>query len=256
MADGNGDPGAGGEDFVFAGEFALGVLEGEQLALAQRRQLTDPVFADAVEWWGLRLGTMAEEAGDMLPQDSTWQAIERRLDGVSGAATTADATPLPIHEQPRVAGWSIALALGGAGLAAAALALYIATPRPAAIQPPVETATPAGDQLIAQLRDETGEVTLAGRIDAETGRLSLNVAGFAPQEGQAPVLWLIPAGVDTPVSLGAIPADGAFARDLDQRERDLIGEGATLAVTIEDDEHAPYAAPTTPAVLAGQLTRV
>ena len=260
MADGAPDLTPEEEGFVTAGEYALGVLEGDELAAARRRQLAEPAFADAVEWWGLRLGAMAEQAGEALPTEQVWQAIERRLDGADDGGDGSVA-PMAEPSAARPAGWSIALAVLGAGLAAAALALFIATPRPQVLQPPVETGAPGTDaldsgQLIAQLSDEAGDIRLAGRIDEGSGRLSLNLAGFAPEEGQAPVLWVIPAGEDAPVALGTIPASGEFARDLDQRERSLIGEGATLAVTIEDDANAPYPAPTTPILVAGALDRV
>ncbi len=43
------------EPFLTAGELALGVLEGSDLAAARRLQLSDVTFAAAVEWWEARL---------------------------------------------------------------------------------------------------------------------------------------------------------------------------------------------------------
>ena len=40
----------GDEPFIRAGEFTLGVLEGEERAGAQRAVLADPDFAAAVRW--------------------------------------------------------------------------------------------------------------------------------------------------------------------------------------------------------------
>jgi anti-sigma-K factor RskA len=121
----------------------------------------------------------------------------------------------------------------------------------------METAAPgAGPQLIAQLQDESGDIRLAGRVREDDGQIVLNLAGFQPGENQSPVLWVIPVGADAPVALGTIPAQGRFERQLSAQERELIASGATLAVTIEDDANAPYAAPTTPILVAGTLDQV
>ncbi|QZH75607.1 MAG: anti-sigma factor [Erythrobacter sp.] len=240
---------------IMAGEYALGVLEGADLAIAQRRYLSDREFAARVEWWRHRLGCMAEAAGEFDPSEQVWPAIERRLfsDREGGGAM----------EDPRVRpstrglpGWSLGLGMAISAAAAAALTFVFVQPAGQPPVAPVETAAPvAGERLVAQLASEDGALTLAGLVDGQTGQLSLNIGGFAPAEGQATELWVVPEG-GAPQSLGLIPASGTFARDLTDAERAALVAGASLAVTYEDAVSAPHAAPTTDILIIGGLTQV
>ena len=239
------------DPFVMAGEFALGVLEGSELAAAQRRQWTDRNFADAVDWWNIRLASMGEATEALLPSAAVWRGIEAEIGRLQ------DDAPQPIALQPasrRPAPWSVATALAGAALAAVALALFLARPSSLPpIAPPIIEAR--GPQLVAQLQDEESGRKLAGLIDAQNTRLSLKIAGLEPEAGKAPELWVIPVG-GKPISLGYIPQRGEFSRGLSSDEAALMREGATLAVTFEEDIGSRHEAPTPPILLAGTLDQV
>lgn len=244
------------DPMILAGEYALRVLEGEDLVDAQRRVLADPEFADAVEWWQSWLAAMAEDAAPITPSPRMWSAIETRLEGRDDAG----GAPVALRQaRPSSApsGWSMALA--GTGVAAMVAAAFIAMPGTTDTPVPTDPATPSAvqpaDQLIAQIASEDGAITLAGRIDPATGRLALSTGGFDPGADLSPELWVIPEG-GAPVSLGLIPADGPYSRDLTAAERSLLVAGATLAVTMEDRRSAPHAAPTSDVVVAGALDRV
>ncbi|NVD44616.1 anti-sigma factor [Qipengyuania atrilutea] len=239
---------------ILAGEYALGVLEGAELREAQRLNLSDPTFAAQVKWWNNRLNLLAEHAEAIEPSPGVWRAVEAKLS--SEVSEIGQVTPLEQPPRRGPAPWSIATALLGGGLAAAALALYLNTPTtPVTTAPPIVEAPEPGPQLVAQIASEDDALRLAGVIDSAAERLSLNVSGFAPGEGQTPVLWVVPEG-GAPTSLGRIPEDGSFARDLTPGESALLAEGAALAVTYEDAAAPSYDAPTTPILLAGPLTEV
>lgn len=241
------------ERFVRAGELSLGVLEGEALAAARREQLADGEFAEAVEWWDLRIGLLAEEVDAAASRAEIWQGIERRL---FDRAEEGGPAVIPASLPRRPAGWSVALAVGGAGLAAAALALFLATPQTGSVITDRGAApAQAGPQLVAQISDDSGALSLASVIDRQGDRLALKVRGFQPGPEESPELWVVPEG-GNPVSLGLIPASGEFERPLTQDERELLVEGALLAVTIERRVGAPHDAPTTPILVAGPLDEV
>ncbi|GGD64280.1 hypothetical protein GRI62_12090 [Erythrobacter arachoides] len=251
---------------MLAGEYALGVLDGDDLIAAQRLVLADRAFAEDVRWWRYRLACMAEAAGEFEPSPGVWSAIERRLDGGregDGREGDRPAEPHPfVHAPARgVPGWGLGLGMAGAAAAAAALTLLFVQPagQPPARPPapsPVETAAPAsGDRLVAQAASEDGAMTLAGFVDPGTGQLALAVGGFAPGAGQAAELWVVPAD-GAPQSLGVIPAQGSFARALTAAERAALVDGASLAVTYENADDAPHAAPTSDVLVVGRLTRV
>ena len=245
-----------GPDIV-AGEYALGVLEGEALTEAQRLYLSDRDFADRVRWWRYRLACMAEAAGAIEPSADVWRAIERRLtDGGQGGGATTIPQPLTRPAARGFSGWNLGLAMAGAAAAAAALTLLFVQPAGGPPVAPVETATPApGERLVAQLASEDGALSLAGIVDAGTGYLQLQAEGFAPGEGQAAELWVVPEG-GAPQSLGLIPTDGNLQRELTAAERTALVEGASLAVTYEDASGAPHPAPTSDILVVGGLTRV
>lgn len=241
------------DPFLTAGELALGVLEGSDLAAARRLQLSDVTFAGAVEWWEARLGAMSEGAQSALPSDAVWQGIVARIDAID-AQRNMPAAALAPDRGRGPAGWSIAAALVGVSAAAAALVLFLSTPATSPVAPP-EIAAVAGDQLVAQLADAEANRSLASRIDPESGQLRLAIAGLEAEPGKTPELWVIPAG-GAPISLGAIPQQGNFARDLSVEESSLLAAGATLAVTFEDDTGERHETPTMPILLAGPLAEV
>lgn len=237
---------------MLAGEYALRVLEGDELAAARRRLLSEPDFAAEVDWWQDRLGTWAEQITPVTPASAVWPAIAARIDAAGGSGGGADV--VPIRRGP--AGWSIALALSGLGAAAAAIALYVSTPEtiPFQVPGPPQIASEEG-RLVAQLASEELGVQLASIVDPSTHILSLNATGLAPGAGKAAELWIIPAG-GAPVSLGLIPADGKLSRELDADEAVLMQAGATMAVTYENAQGAPHEAPTLPIIVAGGLGEV
>ncbi len=237
---------------MLAGEYALRVLEGDELAEARRRLLSDPEFVREVQWWEDRIGTWAEQVTPVEPSDSVWPAIDARLEG------TADTGDNVVSIRRGPAPWSIGVALAGLGAAAAAIALYVATPAtvPVPVPMPTETQVASSEgQLVAQLASEDAAIRLASLIDPEGRRLALTAAGLAPEQGKSPELWVIPEG-GAPVSLGLIPQDGRFERDLTGEEADLLRAGALLAVTYENSTGAPHAAPTLPIIVAGPLDSV
>lgn len=239
------------DPFILAGEYVLGVLEGEELSDAQRAILADSDFLEVVEWWEMKLGVMSEAAGDFVPSPSVLRGVMARIDAEESSGES-NLTPFIPRQISRS---SLAALFGGTALAVAGLVFFIATPRPTTLPDQPTVAVEPGEQLIAQLEDvETGR-KLAGRIDVDNNRLALNILGLEAEVGQTPELWVIPAG-GAPVSLGAIPQTGTFDRQLSAEEAELLVAGSTLAVTFEDDTGERHEAPTMPILLAGTLDQV
>lgn len=237
--------------FIRAGEYALGVLEGDELGDARRLLLADRGFAEAVEWWEYRLGCMSEGAGQYTPSPSVWPGVLARIDAEEA---THDAVPVSF-EPGRQSPWSIGALVAGAGMAVAGLVFFISTPRTVTLPQQQPVAATPGPQLIAQLEDEDSARRLAGAIDVDSNRLALSIAGLDAEAGKTPELWVIPEG-GAPVSLGAIPQSGSFDRELSQEEAELLVAGSTLAVTFEDDTGQRHETPTMPILLAGPLDQV
>ncbi|MEM9331150.1 MAG: anti-sigma factor [Pseudomonadota bacterium] len=67
------------KDSWLAAEFALGVLEREQMADADARADRDPAFRAAVEGWNGQLSPILEDVEDVKPPADVWKQIENRI---------------------------------------------------------------------------------------------------------------------------------------------------------------------------------
>ena len=226
---------------LLAAELALGVLEGDALATAKRRLLTDPDFADQVEDWRDRLAAIGLDAPDAIPSEDLWALIEARIDR-AGEPPVADFVP-----RRQLRRWQIGTVAASA--AAVVFAVLLVIPRPTIVDPPVQiVAQPA---IVAQLRGEGEGPLVAARYDPATAQLRL-VAQDMDEDPRVPELWIIPAD-GIPRSLGVIQPAGDTQLVVAEGHRAMLHDGATLAITMEPRATAPHAAPTGPRVAAGKI---
>ncbi|MCA1197316.1 anti-sigma factor [Sphingomonas sp. R647] len=228
---------------LLAAELALGVLEGDALAAANRRLLTDAAFAEEVEAWRDRLAGMALDVPDETPPDELWSRIERAIDG-TGPAPVVDLVP-----RRQLRRWQFGTAAAGAVAAALAVMLVIPRPDPLTIPPPTQAA--AQPAIVAQLRGEGEGPLVAARYDPSTAQLRL-VAQDMGEDPRVPELWIIPED-GIPRSLGVIQPAGDTQLAVAEGHRSMLHDGATLAITMEPRATAPHPAPTGPRVAAGKI---
>jgi anti-sigma-K factor RskA len=231
-----------------AGEFALGLLDGDARAAATRRVLAEPAFARAVEAWRRHFAQLFAQWPEM-PAPDLFARIERSLQG-SGAATVAT---LPARTPSKL--WPGVAALSS--VAAAALLVVLFT-RPLAVPPPPAPAAPriveTGPTLVASITPTAKGATVTVVYDARAGSLRLTEASLADAKRTAE-LWVIPAG-GTPHSLGLLASHGGTALTLTTENRARIAAGATLAVSLEPLGGSTTGLPTGPVVATGALSRV
>ncbi len=226
---------------LLAAELALGVLEGEALAAAKRRALTDPGFAEAVEAWRVQLAGIGLDTPDVAPPAQLWARIEGALDR-AGTASIADLVP-----RRQLRRWQIGTAAASA--AAAVLAVFLVVPRPGEVAPPPQVGSQPA--IVAQLRGEGEAALVAARYDPATAKLRLVAQDMGPDQ-RVPELWIIPAD-GIPRSLGVIQPAGDTQLVVAEGHRAMLHDGATLAITMEPRATAPHAAPTGPRVAAGKI---
>lgn len=220
------------EDVALAAELALGLLDGEALAAARRRQLSDPAFAAAMARWASDFAPLALSVADVPVSAGLWPRIEARLPGGDQAVVVA------------LRRWR-ATAIAAGAAAAVLLAIVLTRPVP---QPVVLPPRPV---VVAQITGTEG-AAFAARYDADQGMLHVRTEAL-PASRRAPELWVIPAG-GKPVSLGVIAARGSRDVAVAPTTRALLADGATLAVTMEDAATAPHAGPSSAPVAAGKIT--
>lgn len=227
---------------VAAAELALGVLEGDERALALRRVLAEPGFAQAVEQWRGYLGQLFDMWPAVAPPDGVFERVERSIDAPHGVVTSS-----PSRFWPVLAGLS---SIAAAGL----LVFVVARPPTAPLAPPAPTAVPAPRLLVASIAPTGAGTPVAAVYDPARGVLRLTQAA-APAEGRSAELWVI--GADkTPHSLGVLKLAGGTSVVPAATLRAQLRAGATLAVTIEPLGGSPSGLPTGPIVLKGDLSDV
>ena len=229
-----------------AGEFALGLLEGEDRAAALRRVLAEPDFAADVEWWRTQFAALFDLWPEHDAPPHLVARIEASLDAVRRAEATGTVSAMPVRRSP----WPW-LAAASSAIAACLLLFIAVEPRSA---PPVSQPIPAArpsSVLVAMLGDAKSPV--AAVYDPATGALRV-AAGPGVPDARVAQLWVI-GGDGVPHSLGLLAARPTVLAP-QGADRGRIAPGATLAISIEPLGGSPTGLPTGPVVATGVVARV
>lgn len=230
-----------------AAEFALGVLDGEELALARSLLGDDARFRDEVARWSGRLAPLLDEIENAQPPERLWGRISKSIGGQSRPSAE-------IHQLRRKV--SVWRGVSGAAMAiAASLALVLVVQRPQTVAPQAPVQAPAPAPLIAKIGTEDAPMAMVATWDSANRRLLVAAAAATPAgPGQSHELWVIPAD-GTPRSLGLMPDDPTKRLAVGEPVAQQIQEGATLAVSLEPTGGSPTGLPTGPVIASGTLER-
>ena len=218
---------------VAAAELALGLLEGDDRALALRRMLSDPAFARDVERWRVHFGGLFAGVPSVAPPSDLGDRVIARLDN-------------PGRAQP---GYWKPFAIASSLAAASLFGLMLVRPEPA-LPPPVTIAAPA--PMVAAFMVEGIETPLVATYDSASGRLSMPGPMPIPA-GKSAQLWAI-VGTKAPQPLGLFHAAGERV-EAEARSATPMPAGTTFAISFEPLGGSPTGAPTGPVVASGTLVR-
>ena len=248
---------------LLAGEHALGVLEGADLAEAERLMAADPAFARAVEAWRNRLHPLADLAPPAEPPADLWQRIEAAIrEGASretGNATSGDDRPpdaaVPARDNVLPARDNILPARGNVvplrrvrmwqGATGVSLALAASIAAFALLRPP-----PPSPELprVAVLAPMTGAAPGMLAALRPNGAVTIQPNGpIIVPAGRDLELWLLAAGDTQPRSLGVLPAGGTHLTA-------NLATGSRLLVSLEPRGGSPTGQPTGPVLYGGTVT--
>ncbi|RYY29467.1 MAG: hypothetical protein EOP62_01130 [Sphingomonadales bacterium] len=219
---------------MMAAELALGLIEGEERAVALRLQLSDPEFAASVEAWRARLDPLYVGFAE-APAPELWPSIERRLGGAGSLVAMRR--------------WRFAAFASGAVAASLALVLVL---RP--LPDPIEIVRAPDSLVVAQLDGGENGALLAANYDPGHGMLRIRAVTM-PASELAPELWIIPAD-GVPRSLGLVSAEGRSLVEVPEAHRKLIQDGALLAITMEPRDGAPHEKPSAAPIAAGKISTI
>ena len=226
-----------------AAEFALGILEGEELVEARGLAASDSDFARAVEQWHERLAPLFDEMGEETPPDVVWQRVKAGID----SERSGDVVDLK-----RRLGWWKGMTAGASAIAAS-LALVVAFD---ATRPPPVVETPArGQMMVASLMAEDKTMMMSAAWEPSDKSLMVTPGNMPPAAGHSHELWIIPAD-GTPRSLGLVSGDGPHRVAVEEAMAPMFAEAATLAVSVEPEGGSPGPGPTGPVIASGALAKV
>lgn len=213
-----------------AGELALGLLEGDERAVALRRMLAEPDFAREVEAWRMRLAGFY----DIWPEAVPGPDVARRIAAIpDGGRDTAGR-------------WRWLAALSSA---AAAVLLGVVVLRPDPVVPaPVFHVAPS---LVAVFTPERGDPF--GAVFDPTTRMVRLAGAVAVPADRVAELWAI-GGDGVPHAAGLLTE--AVGRRLILARGVGVAAGTTFAISIEPVGGSPKATPTGPVVATGLLSAI
>lgn len=227
------------KDKWLAAEYALGVLERDDLRAAEQRADNDPAFRKIVEDWQQQMTPMLSEVDPVAPPAAVWEKIEARTSGEVSRQTTSLWDSLSF--------WR-GLSGVSTGLATAALGALLFLPGIGVFTNPSDGSRP----LIATLTAEGQAPAFVARFDPATGALFVRTSAGDAADTRVPELWLIP-GDGVPRSLGLLAGAGSGSLVLNRENRSALADGITLAVSLEPAGGSPTGAPTGPVIASGKL---
>lgn len=242
------DPDMNGEELDrLAGEYALGLLEGDDLAGAARLLAEDEDFRNRVARWSGRFGPLLDQVEPASPPPDLWARVERAIAPDAMPARPEGSNVVLLRRKVNLwRGYSAA-----ATALAASLALFLVT-RPDAPVP----APPAEGALVAAMSAEGSAARLVANYDPDRHMLIVTpAAGIQAVPGHAHELWLIPAD-GKPRSMGLVVPGAPRRIEVPEPMLGELKPDATLALSVEPTGGSPSGSPTGPVIAAGKLARI
>jgi anti-sigma-K factor RskA len=245
------------DDPMIAAEWALGLLEGEELLAARGKYATDPAFAWRKEWWDNWFAPLTDAMPGAEPGDHVWDGITARL-AAQQAATDAPAMQGEppanvIALEARVRRWQWVSGLSSLA-AAVALALFTFAPGRSPVEAPAQIAAAA--PLVATV--PIGETGL--RLDVtyipESEKMLVAAIGLTADGVHDHELWLVPADGGPLQSLGVIEPGEVRSMAVPAAITAKLGDGASLVLTREPIGGKPEGVDAGPVVAKGSFNPV
>lgn len=247
------------DDPMIAAEWALGLLEGEELLAARGKYATDPDFAWRKEWWDDWFAPMTDTIPGAEPSPHVWDGIAARIAGPAAATeptiTAASQAPASnvVALQASVRRWRWVAAITSMA-AAVALALVLSSPLGAPATPPVQIAAAA--PLVATVPIGDTGLRLDVTYIPQSERMVVKAIGLTPDGVHDHELWLVPADGGALQSLGVVAPGTVRSMTVSDSVAAALDDGSGLVLTREPIGGKPEGAAAGPVVAKGNLSSV
>ncbi len=244
------------DDPVIAAEWALGLLEGEELLAARGKYATDPDFAWRKEWWDNWFAPWTDAmAGSAEPGEHVWQGIAARVGtgALEGDAPQSAAGGEVVELRARLRRWQWAAGLTSAA-AAVALAIIAFAPGNAPGVAPAQIA--AADPLMATVPIGDTGLRLDVTYIPESEKMLVAAIGLTPDGVHDHELWLVPDDGGAAKSLGVVVPGAVRSMALPQDITAALHDGSQLVLTREPLGGKPEGVDAGPVVAKGAFNRV
>lgn len=201
-----------------AAEYALGLLEGEDLLAARGLMANEPAFAAQVAFWESRLAPLLDEIGGAVPDEALWQRIAAEIETAPGGEV--------VSLQARLRFWQRAAA-GAAMAAVGSVALLVLQPTN-----PTTPPLPTGGPLVASIPIGDTPLRLGVTYLPDRQEMLISASGLTADGVHDHELWLVPPQGELR-SLGVVRPGREASMALDPDLADLIQDGAQMVLTRE-----------------------
>ncbi len=236
-------------DTVMAAEYALGLLEGEELLAARAREPSDGAFAAEVAQWQDRLAPLADDIDPRMPRAEVWAKIEAVMGADAGTAQV-------VSLRRKVRRWQW---VGGISAAAAvALAVFALPLRQAPDSPSGTIASgPALTQppLAANMPIEGTPLRLDLTYLPDAHSLLVTAVGLSADGVHDHEIWLVPDEGEL-ISLGVVTPGEVTAHEVPIEVAPRIHGGSQLLLTREPLGGKPPQAEAGPVVAEARFTAI
>lgn len=246
------------DDPMIAAEWALGLLEGEELLAARGKYATDPDFAWRKEWWDDWFAPLTDAIPGAEPGAHVWDEIAARVAAKTHAASTpsdqAGDQVNVIALQARVRRWQWVAGISSIA-AAVALALFLSSPLGAPVAPPTQVAVAEAPLVATVPIGETG-LRLDVTYIPESEKMLVAAIGLSADGVHDHELWLVPADGSAVQSLGVVAPGEVRSMVLPDAVAAKVDDGARLMLTREPLGGKPDGVDAGPVVAKGAFTHV
>jgi anti-sigma-K factor RskA len=232
---------------ALAAEYVLGTLGGRARRRFERWRSREWHVERRVQAWEERLSGLALRLPPMRPSPHVWTQIEKRISRtVPGGVPPAAARARPAPVTPKRSPWqAIAAGIVLFAVLIGGYALYR------------DSGEPPQMLALATLTAE-GASQPSWTLAADTGLRHVRAivgAGFAGEAGKSYELWALPDNGSAPVSLGLMPVEGTFDRELTEAQRAALLGASKVAISEEPEGGSPTGAPTGPVIIVADRVK-